>query len=68
MFKEHFQHHKTRLTKCIGKRLKFCKLKFVFQTTNKLKNYFRFNDRVPETLQFNFLRSKLPATVKLTDI
>ena len=59
---------KTRLTRCIGKRLKFCKLKFVFQTSNKLKNYIRFNDRVSETLQSNFLCSKLPITVKPTDI
>ena len=45
---------KKRLNRCISKRLKFCKLKIIFQTGNRLKNYFRFKDRVPETLQFNF--------------
>ena len=45
---------KKRQNRCIGKRLKFCKLKIIFQTGNRLKNYFRFKDRVPETLQSNF--------------
>ena len=45
---------KKRLNRCISKRLKFCKLKIIFQTGNRLKNYFRFKDRVPETLQSNF--------------
>ena len=35
--------------------MKFCKLKIIFQTGNGLKNYFRFKDRVPETLQSNFV-------------
>ena len=43
------------LNRCISKRLKFCKLKIIFQTGNRLKNYFRFKDRVPETLQSNFV-------------
>ena len=46
---------KKRLNRCIGKRLKFCKLQIIFQTGNRLKNYFRFKDRVPETLQSNFV-------------
>ena len=46
---------KKRLNKCIGKRLKFCKLKTIFQAGNRLRNYFRFKDRVPETLQSNFV-------------
>ena len=46
---------KKRLNRCISKRSKFCKLKIIFQTSNKLKNYFRFKDRVPETLQSNFV-------------
>ena len=46
---------KKRLNRCISKRLKFCKLKIIFQTGNRLRNYFRFKDRVPETLQSNFI-------------
>ena len=46
---------KKRLNRCISKRLKFFKLKIIFQTGNRLKNYFRFKDRVPETLQSNFV-------------
>ena len=46
---------KKRLNRCIGKRLKFCSLKIIFQTGNRLMNYFRFKDCVPETLQSNFV-------------
>ena len=46
---------KKRLNRCNGKRLKFCKLKIIFQTGNRLKKYFRVKDHVPETLQFNFI-------------
>ena len=46
---------KKRLNRCTGKRLKFCKLKIIFQTGNRLMNYFRFKDCVPETLQSNFV-------------
>ena len=46
---------KKRLNRCISKRLKFCKLQIIFQTGNRLKNYFRFKDCVPETLQSNFV-------------
>ena len=46
---------KKRLNRCIGKRLKFCKLKIIFQTGNRLLNYFRFKVCVPETSQSNFV-------------
>ena len=46
---------KKRLNRCISKRLKFCKLKIIFQTSNRLKNYFRLKDRVSETLQSDFV-------------
>ena len=44
---------KKLLNRCISKRLKF-KLKIIFQTANRLKNVFRFKDRVLETFQSNF--------------
>ena len=43
------------MNRCISKPLKFCKLKINFQTGNRLNNNFRFKDRVPETLQSNFV-------------
>ena len=46
---------KKRLNRCISKHLKFCKLKIIFQTGNRLRNYLRFKDHVPETLQSNFV-------------
>ena len=46
---------KKRLNRSIGKSLKFCELKIIFQTGNRLMNYFRFKDCVPETLQSNFV-------------
>ena len=42
---------KIRLNRCIGKCFKFCKLRFIFQTSNRLKN----KDCVLETLQSNFV-------------
>ena len=33
---------KTNLTKTTSKYMKFCKLRVIFQTNNRLKNYFRF--------------------------
>ena len=45
---------KTRLAKTMNKHMKFCKLRVIFQTNNRLQNYFCFKDSVPETL-----RSKL---------
>ena len=65
---------KKRLSRCISKRLKFCKLKIIFQTGNRLKNYFIFKGLVPETLQSTFSinlsaeAAQLPLTVKPTDI
>ena len=44
---------RTRLTKTLTKHLKFCKLSIVFQTSNRLRNYFKFKDNVPETLRSN---------------
>ena len=35
--------------------MKFCNVKIIFQTGNRLVNYFRFKDCVPETLQSNFV-------------
>ena len=46
---------KKRLKRCISKRLKFGKLKIIFQTVNRLRTYFRFEDHVPETLQYTFV-------------
>ena len=46
---------KKRLKTCISKRLKFRKLKIIFQTSNRPRTYFRFEDHVPETLQSNFV-------------
>ena len=46
---------KTRLTKTMNKHMKFCKLRVIFQTNNRLRNYFRFKDSVPETLQSNLI-------------
>ena len=43
------------LNRCMVKRLKLCKHKTIFQTGNRLKNYFRFKDCVLETLQSNFV-------------
>ena len=50
-----FSITKKRLSRCIGKRLKFCKLKIISETRNRLNNYFRFKDHAPETLQSNFV-------------
>ena len=41
---------KTRLSKTMNKHMKFCKLTVIFQTNNRVRNYFRFKDFVPETL------------------
>ena len=41
---------KTKLTKTMSKHMKFCKLIVIFQTNNRLKNYFRFKGFVPEAL------------------
>ena len=39
---------KIKLTKTMSKHMKFCKLRVIFQTNNRLKNYFRFKDFVPK--------------------
>ena len=46
---------KTRLTKTRKKYMKFCKLRVIFQTNNRLRNYFRFKDSVHETLRSNLI-------------
>ena len=46
---------KNRLTKTMSKHRKFCKLRVIFQTSNRLKNCFRFKDFVPETLRASFI-------------
>ena len=46
---------KKRLNRCISKRMKSCKLNIIFQTGTRFKDYFRFKDRVPQTLQSNFV-------------
>ena len=46
---------KTNLTKTMSKHMKFCKLRVIFQTNNRPKNYFRFKDFVPETSRSNLI-------------
>ena len=46
---------KTRLTMTMNKHMKFCKLRVVFQTNNRLRNYFRFKYFVPETLRSSLI-------------
>ena len=46
---------KTRRTKTMNKHIKFCKLRVIFQTNNRLRNYFRFKDSVHETLRSNLI-------------
>ena len=41
---------KSRLIRSLHKRLLFSKVKIVFKTSNRLKNYFSFKDVVPEPL------------------
>ena len=42
---------KTRFTKTMNKHMNFCKLRVIFQTNNRIKNYFYFKEFVPETLR-----------------
>ena len=42
---------KSGLARSLHKRLPFCKLKIVFNTCNRLKNYFSFKDVAPEPLR-----------------
>ena len=46
---------KTRLSKAMNKHMKFCKLRVIFQTNNRLRNYFRLKDFVPETLRSSLI-------------
>ena len=46
---------KTKLTKTMSKHMKFCKLIVIFQTNNRLKNYFRFKGFVPEALRSSLI-------------
>ena len=46
---------KTRQTKTMNKQMKFCKLRVIFQTNNRLKNYSRCKEFVPETLRSNLI-------------
>ena len=50
-----FQIVKTRLTKTMNKHMKFCQLRVISQTNNRLRNYFHFKDSVPETLRSNLI-------------
>ena len=42
---------KTQLNKTINRHLKFCKLRVIFKTNNRLSNYFRFKDVIPEPIR-----------------
>ena len=42
---------KSGLARSLHKRLPFCKVKIIFKTSNRLKNYFSFKDVVPEPLR-----------------
>ena len=46
---------KTRPTKTVCNHLKFCKLRFVLQTSNSLRNYFHVKDFAPESLRSSFI-------------
>ena len=46
---------KNRLTKTLNKHIKFGKFRVIFQTNNRLRNYFRFEDSVHETLWSNLI-------------
>ena len=42
---------KSGLARSLHKRLPFCKVRVVFKTSNRLRNYFSFKDVVPEPLR-----------------
>ena len=50
---------KTKLTKTTSKHMKFCKLRVIFQTNNRLKNYFCFKDFVPKALRSSLIHKFL---------
>ena len=39
----------------MNKHVKFCKLRVIFQSNNRLSNYFRFKDSVHKTLRSNLI-------------
>ena len=41
----------SRIARSLQKYLPFCKVKTVFKTSNRLRNYFSFKDVVPEPLR-----------------
>ena len=43
---------KSGLARLLYKRLPSCKVRIVFKTSNRLRNYFSFNDVLPEPLCF----------------
>ena len=43
------------MCKTMSKHMKFCKLRVIFHTNNRLKNYFRFKDFVPEALRSSLI-------------
>ena len=50
---------KTRVPRYMNKHLKFCKLRVIFQTNSRLRNYFSFKDSVPEILRSSlFINSR----------
>ena len=42
---------KSDLARSLHKRLPFCKIRIIFKTSNRLRNYFSFKDVVPEPLR-----------------
>ena len=46
---------KSKLTKTMSKCMKFCKLRVIFKTNKRLKNYFRCKDFVSETLRSSLI-------------
>ena len=42
---------KSGLAGSLHKRLRLCNVRIVFKTSNRLRNYFSFNDVVPELLR-----------------
>ena len=42
---------KSGLARSLHKRLPFCKVRIIFNTSDRLRNYFSFKDVVPEPLR-----------------
>ena len=62
---------KKRLNRCISKRSKFCKLKIIFETDNRLldlKIVFLKSFNLTLSINLSLEATQLPITVKLTDI